>query len=271
METLVGGEEWLYFQEQQEQHGDCIGIAYQQLFPTVQSHLQTQFRDSTDLFNAVSYSCHFPFFATNWPFYLEMNHDPSSFSSSSPSSSSTGTITPTPTMTMTASSGVVDEDDESSSLLLPRQMSMGDDTPLPPPSTTTTNPSSSSSSRKTLTWPKVYVDGWFSVPPNRHGCVDIKGVDRTIAISPFPGNQIGMDQAFESHDLISPSINAETCLPMEEYLRIATQATSRKELTFVYEQGFQNAEQWCMEESQRQRQAAKEEAMLQRKNYQLLN
>jgi hypothetical protein len=50
METLVGPEEFLHLQEEQE-----VGIVYTQDFPSRQSYLQTDFADGEDLFRAVSF------------------------------------------------------------------------------------------------------------------------------------------------------------------------------------------------------------------------
>lgn len=249
MEQLVGPEEWIYFEEhQQKSENAAIGIAYQQLFPTYKSHLQTQFVDTQDLFKAVSYSCHFPFFATNWPFYLEMSHYNEINKDNNDSTSSSASV----------------ESDENDSHLFQTVDTSTSLTTDATTSTSSTIPKATrkpflSSSSSVLKLPKVFVDGWFTTAPNRQGCPDLSlhpaGVDRTIAISVFPHVQIGM--AFDDHNCISPSIDPDSMAPLEEYLRIATQATSRKELTEMYELGFQNAETWCAQETARQRQEEK--------------
>lgn len=72
METLVGEEQFEYLQQQQQQsNGAKIGIAFQEVFPQAQGHLQTTFRDRQDLFRAVSYSCMFPFFTSKAPFLVD--------------------------------------------------------------------------------------------------------------------------------------------------------------------------------------------------------
>ncbi len=69
MERLVGEKEFDHLQ----QHAS-IGIAYTQVFPRPESHLQTTFQDRDDLFRAVSYSCMFPFFTTESPWLLDTTH-----------------------------------------------------------------------------------------------------------------------------------------------------------------------------------------------------
>lgn len=170
MENRVGQEDFLVLKEERE-----IGIGYKEIFPRQKSYLQTEFQDRTDLFRAVSWSCMFPFFATNWPCIVD-----------------------------TSSEGAL---------------------------------------------PRLMVDGFFSVPRDRFGCPEFEGVDRTIAISVFPKSIIGLD-AFDEKDCISPS--SDSGLPLQDLFRIATQASSRDELTKVYESGWQDAEAWCSREKQRE-------------------
>jgi hypothetical protein len=66
MERLVGDAEFQHLQE----HSN-IGIAYTQMFPKPESHLQTKFQDRDDLFRAVSYSCMFPFFTAESPWLMD--------------------------------------------------------------------------------------------------------------------------------------------------------------------------------------------------------
>jgi hypothetical protein len=189
METLVGDEEFLHLQQERD-----VGIAYTQVFPTKQSYLQRDFDDRADLFQAVSYSCMFPFFATNWPCILDYEGD------------------------------------------------------------------KNKNKKETGFWknplPRVMVDGFFSVPRDRFGCPEFdESVDRTIGISCFPKDAIQMD-AFDHADCISPN-DEDNDMSLEELLRLATQASSREELTQVYEMGFRNAEQWCRDERKRETEALK--------------
>jgi hypothetical protein len=69
MERLVGDEEFEHLQ-----HNANIGIGYTQIFPRPSSHVQIKFRDRKDLFQAVSYSCMFPFFTTDGPWLLDTSH-----------------------------------------------------------------------------------------------------------------------------------------------------------------------------------------------------
>jgi hypothetical protein len=158
-------------------HRDApIGIGYKQVFPTNQPHLQTCFESREDLFTAVSYSCMFPFFATNYPCILDW--------SASAKNENGGGI-----------------------MMLPR----------------------------------VMVDGFFSVPRDRFGCPDFAlgdiQVDEEVAISVFPQGVIQM-----KHDnCISPP---EEDTDLERLFSLATQSSSREELTRVYEDGWKDAEEW---------------------------
>ena len=100
--------------------------------------------------------------------------------------------------------------------------------------------------------PRLVVDGYFAVPRDRFGCPDFEvaeiPVDRTVMISVFPQDKIKL-AACEVQDCISPSsVGAQN--QMANLLRLATQSSSREELTAVYEAGWQDAERWCREHSQ---------------------
>eukprot|EP00980_Cylindrotheca_fusiformis_P027599 scaffold21455_cov116-Cylindrotheca_fusiformis.AAC.16 len=166
MEKRVSEEEFRFLKEERR-----IGVGYREIFPRQKSYLQTEFQSREDLFRAVSWSCMFPFFSTNWPCKV----------------------------------------DTSSDSFLPRLM----------------------------------VDGFFSVPRDRLGCPIFEGVDRTVAISVFPKSTVGLE-AFDENDCISPS--SEDGLPMTDLIRLATQASSREELTKVYESGYQDAAAWFSRE-----------------------
>jgi len=110
--------------------------------------------------------------------------------------------------------------------------------------------------------PRVMVDGYFSVPRERFGCPELDDVDRTIAISVFPKDRIKMD-AFADEDCISPNPE-ESCFSMQDLFRLATEASSREELTNVFEAGWKDAEGWCNKEMNRQNTLEKRNRELQR-------
>ncbi|EEC50581.1 predicted protein [Phaeodactylum tricornutum CCAP 1055/1] len=95
--------------------------------------------------------------------------------------------------------------------------------------------------------PRLMVDGFFTVSRDRFGAPDFAmggiDVDRTVAISVFPKDAIGM-AAFTSKDCISPTYSGDSA-QLENLVRLATKPSSGKELTALYESGFQDAERWC--------------------------
>jgi hypothetical protein len=221
MESLVKEQDFEYLLGNGSED-DCtnIGIAYTQVFPQRKGYLQRQFQNRQDLFRAVRFSCMFPFFTTPWPCLLDVKPD--------------------------------------SGLAIPRLM----------------------------------VDGYFSVPREQFGCPFLCGsdnsitggsealqeattlsskianaaeADRTIAISCFPQDTIGMT-AFAPENCISPSLTDASDAKLMELasisnlFRVATQPTSRKELTDIFELGFKNAETWCRREAD----SAKQDNKIQR-------
>eukprot|EP00978_Attheya_sp_CCMP212_P016033 scaffold41696_cov53-Attheya_sp.AAC.4 len=129
------------------------------------------------------------------------------------------------------------------------------------------------SSATGLTLPRLVVDGFFNVPRDRCGCPDFSILDkdpiltssstssvengyeklplvgRTVTIAVFPHEVVGLT-ASELEDRISPDGGMEE---MANLLRLATQVSSREELTAVYEAGWADAERWCRQEEGRQR------------------
>lgn len=101
--------------------------------------------------------------------------------------------------------------------------------------------------------PRFMVDGYFTVPRERFGCPDFGmahiPVDRTVALAVFPASTMDMTTAFPVNDIISPSGDDSD---LGTLVRIATQSTSRQDLTRVYEQGWKDAETWCADEKVRQ-------------------
>lgn len=101
-------------------------------------------------------------------------------------------------------------------------------------------------------YPRLVVDGYFTVPRERFGCPDFSmaniDVDRTVTVSCFPKDRIRLDGSLPT-DCISPLVEGDGQL--ERLFRIATQATTRKDLTSVYEEGWQDAERWVVEDRKR--------------------
>jgi hypothetical protein len=69
-------------------------------------------------------------------------------------------------------------------------------------------------------------------------------VDRTVGISAFPKEAFGIDD-FASEDFISPALEDEDGNQVQNLLRLATQASSAKELTHLFDSGWADAERWC--------------------------
>mmetsp|Transcript_21269 Transcript_21269/g.43601 ORF Transcript_21269/g.43601 Transcript_21269/m.43601 type:complete len:356 (-) Transcript_21269:1916-2983(-) len=77
-------------------------------------------------------------------------------------------------------------------------------------------------------------------------------VDRTITVCVFPHDTVKFT-ASKRHDRISPppDPNGDTAGQMGNLLRLATQASSREELSELYERGLEDAERWVREEEAR--------------------
>jgi hypothetical protein len=143
--------------------------------------------------------------------------------------------------------------------------------------------------RKKERFPRVLVDGFFSVPRERYGCPDFEHlnfdnrveeklremggiivgengdasnnneyeetpvIDRTITVACFPHETVGLTASLE-HDQISPEPDYDNPIgQMSELFRYATQPYSRKELETLYEKGWAAAEKWSYEEDLRDR------------------
>jgi len=129
-----------------------------------------------------------------------------------------------------------------------------------------------SSSSSTLVLPRIVVDGFFSVPRDRYGCPDFDHVedqeekpkvDRVVTVCVFPHDVVGLQE--EKRNQISPPPREEDATSqMGELLRLATQSSSREELTNLYEQGLADGERWCVNEERLERERVKEERRLRR-------
>lgn len=96
--------------------------------------------------------------------------------------------------------------------------------------------------------PRLVVDGFFTVPRSSFGCPDFRmagiDLDRVVTVSPFPKESIGLD-ASTRENCISPEEKGGDQL--SQLFRLATQPTSRGELTAVYHNGWADAERWFRE------------------------
>jgi hypothetical protein len=135
------------------------------------------------------------------------------------------------------------------------------------------------------------MDGYFSLPREQFGCPifekdvfsvgpnnanDNIVVDRTVAITCIPQELFGMDAVFNnnnnkgkgkgegeegtSNNLIS--ISTDDKFTVADIFRIATETSSRKELTDLYERGYRDGEKWCRTEEQQQKQQKIENNLL---------
>lgn len=146
-------------------------------------------------------------------------------------------------------------------------------------------------------FPRVIVDGFFTVPRERYGCPDFSHlnfdkrveekfrsmggvlvgenkngeesdstneyddspvIERTITVACFPHETVGLTASLK-HDQISPEPDYDDPVgQMKELFRYATQPSSRKELEALYEKGWSDAEKWSYEEDLRERELAEE-------------
>ena len=117
-------------------------------------------------------------------------------------------------------------------------------------------------------FPRLVVDGFFAVPRERFGCPDFEmagvEVDRTISISVFPHEKIRLT-AFDPDDQISPSEDVD----LERLFRIATQSTSREDLTWAYELGWQDAENFRIKEVRKTARSAQKDDQVMNKTRRL--
>lgn len=106
--------------------------------------------------------------------------------------------------------------------------------------------------------PRLLVDGYFAMPRPQFGCPVLEtefpesGITRTVAIACIPQELFGMDAVFEndvrteersSNNLISiDGDGEEDPMGLTDIFRIATQPSSRKELTGLFERGYRDAE-----------------------------
>jgi hypothetical protein len=233
LHQLIGEEQFEHLQERE----GSVGIAYRELFPYNRPIVETNFETACDLKRAVCHSSTFPFFTTNWPVALDWTSKKTT-SNSSPS-----------TKLDTESE---EQEEETTSAIMTEK------------STLTTSRFVDFNAL-----PRVVVDGFFTVPRARFGCPDFDKmmpnaqVDRTICVSVFPQDLVGLT-AVSRDDCISPQY-ASAADDLQRLLRLATQASSAKELTQVYEDGWKDAERWCRAEQDKATAAKQERGQQQSK------
>lgn len=74
--------------------------------------------------------------------------------------------------------------------------------------------------------------------------------ERVVTVSVFPHKTVGLT-ASELHDSISPLPEEDSMEQMSNLFRLATQPSSREELTELFEKGLADGERWAVEEEQR--------------------
>lgn len=106
--------------------------------------------------------------------------------------------------------------------------------------------------------PRLVVDGHFAVPADRFGCPDFDKaegveVDRTILVTVFPREIVGLNKNLPKEDCISPALVDDGLAQSLDLLRIATQPSEPAELVALYDAGYADAEKWCRNEEKRSR------------------
>jgi hypothetical protein len=129
------------------------------------------------------------------------------------------------------------------------------------------NNGSAASKEKT---PRITVDGVFAVPLHRFGCPDfrqassrgpnidvatnkknLQRVERTVRIMVFPHELVDVIPSNEDN-LICPSLEQFNIVGQVARLGLlATTSVPAKELTLLYEDGWQDAERWVRREERR--------------------
>lgn len=198
-----------------------VGLAFKEIFPVTRNVLKTSFYSREDFKEAVCNSSMFPFFTTNWPCALRTARYTSNLSDDN--------------NCITAMSNDSNKD---------KQIAVND-----------------SRIRDTLmngynnaALPRLVVDGYFTVPRDRFGCPSFppeSKVDRTITVSVFPHNSIGLT-ASKKHDRISPSsCDEDPSGQITKLLKRATQVSTKETCFSMFEEGCADAERWIGEELER--------------------
>ena len=107
--------------------------------------------------------------------------------------------------------------------------------------------------------PRVTVDGVFTEPLWRFGCPDMQKHDhhqqltnlkRTVCVSVFPQEVVGLQLASKhKNDVIAPPLQAHNIVGQATHLALLMCTPGRRrDLTKLYENGWQDAERWVRKE-----------------------
>ena len=255
MESLIGEEEFQHLVHSSAS-STKTGVAYHQLFPRRQSHLQVDFVSREDLFKAVSYSCMFPFFTTHWPCLIDWDPiDRERDIDYDKDGSDRSIINNAPRGRRRGRHG----------LKLPHVFVDGYFTE---PRERFGCPDLSQ-----LISDNKFESGAAANPGRGERRLEHEKqqpsqplIDRTVAVSCLPHELFNMEDAIVLDDCISPlqrilSDPETKSMPIHGpnknealvpyLLRVATTPTSREDLTYVYEMGFRDAEMWFADEKRK--------------------
>eukprot|EP00566_Odontella_aurita_P018293 CAMPEP_0113588406 /NCGR_PEP_ID=MMETSP0015_2-20120614/35495_1 /TAXON_ID=2838 /ORGANISM="Odontella" /LENGTH=327 /DNA_ID=CAMNT_0000494271 /DNA_START=50 /DNA_END=1033 /DNA_ORIENTATION=- /assembly_acc=CAM_ASM_000160 len=202
-----------------------VGLAHRELFPVNRPVLATNFETRDCLMDAVMDSSTFPFFSTNWPCRLVTRR---------------GERMPRV---------VVD-----GFFSVPRERYGCPDfshaaSPTSKLSTISVQGATDTAAEKSDTMVEA-VDECINFSEGLLSNCGKSLPDRVVTVAVFPHETVGLT-ASESHDSISPPPEEDSVEQMSNILKLATQASSRKELTDLYEKGLEDGERWATEEEQR--------------------
>ena len=133
--------------------------------------------------------------------------------------------------------------------------------------------------RRNEKYQRLVVDGIFAVSPERLGCPDFDQVDdiageeryvikrgkmevgqkphRTVMVSCFPTELLSLSKNNAKYDVIGSKLDlANPIRHGAGLVKMACLASSRKELTNLYEQGWKDGEEWAKKEERRNALAA---------------
>ena len=220
-----------------------VGLAHRELWPINRPVLATHFETRECLMDAVMDSSTFPFFSTNWPVRFVRRRG-----EKLPRIVVDGFFSVPrerygcPDFSHALSNGEIGKEIDLNALEAPL---LGDG-------------AVKSGEVEVSARPKEEKEDYANTAPGRILYEETKKpaksaiVDRTITVAVFPHSTVKMT-ASEPHDRISPlpDPNGDNVGQMGELLRLATQPSSREELTALYENGIQDAERWIAEEEKR--------------------